>query len=174
VSISWIHSVYDEPIRISKIAAETVVRLCARRLGMPATIARLSVPYGNNGGWPFYHLMMMKAGVPIPVHPDAPNLFNLTHEDDYIAQIPRMLEIASVPATIINWAGDPVSTEEWCAYIGELTGLTPKFERTEKTIASLPLDTTKLHELVGPTHVRWRDGVRRLVEKYAPELVSRT
>jgi nucleoside-diphosphate-sugar epimerase len=158
---------------LCKIAAEAVARTAARLYDLPVTIARFSVPYGNNGGWPFYHLMMMKAGVPIPLHPDAPNQFNLTHEDDYIAQLPRMLEIASVPATIVNWAGEPASIEEWCAYLGELTGLTPKFERTEKTIASLPLDTTKLHELVGPTRVAWRDGVRRLVEKHAPELLKR-
>jgi nucleoside-diphosphate-sugar epimerase len=158
---------------ICKIAAEVVARTQARLLELPVTIARFSVPYGDNGGWPFYHLMMMKAGVPIPVHPDAPNLFNLTHEDDYIAQIPRMLEIASVPATIVNWAGEPASIEEWCAWIGELTGLVPKFERTEKTIASLPLDRTRMHERVGPTRVAWRDGIRRLVEKFAPELLRR-
>jgi len=159
---------------LCKIAAEAVARTCARLYDLPVTIARFSVPYGDNGGWPFYHLMMMKAGVPIPVHPDAPNTFNLTHEDDYIAQLPRMLEIASVPATIVNWAGEPASIEEWCAYMGELTGLTPKFEKTEKTIASLPLDTARLHEKVGPTRVAWRDGIRRLVAARAPERLRRS
>jgi nucleoside-diphosphate-sugar epimerase len=159
---------------ICKIAAEAVARTAARLYDLPVTIARFSVPYGDNGGWPFYHLMMMKAGVPIPVHPDAPTLFNLTHEDDYIAQLPRMLEAASVPATIVNWAGEPASIEEWCAYIGELTGLVPKFEKTEKTIASLPLDTARMNQLVGPARVPWRDGVRRLVAKFAPELMQKS
>jgi hypothetical protein len=118
--------------------------------------------------------MMMKAGVPIPLHPDAPNLFNPIHEDDYIAQIPRMLEVARVPATIVNWAGEPVSIEDWCAYLGELTGLEPKFEITEKTIASLPLDRTRMHELVGPARVGWREGIRRMVEARAPELLRRS
>src|SRR5690349_21009494 len=77
---------------ISKIAAESVVRLCARRLGVPATIARLSVPYGDNGGWPFYHLIMMRQGVPIVVHPERPNLYNLLHVDDYLEKIPRSEE----------------------------------------------------------------------------------
>ena len=160
---------------ICKIAAEVVARTAARLLDLPVTIARFSVPYGNNGGWPWYHLLMMKAGVPIPVHPDAPNTFNPIHEDDYIAQIPRMLEIASVPATIVNWAGpEQVSIEEWCAYLGELTGLVPKFERTEKTIASLPLDTTRMHALVGPARVGWREGIRRMVEARAPELLRKS
>jgi nucleoside-diphosphate-sugar epimerase len=158
---------------ICKIAAEAMARFAAREWNLPTTIARFSVPYGDNGGWPWYHLMMMKSGVPIPVHPDAPSVFNPIHEDDYIAQIPRMLEIASVPAAIVNWAGnEAVSIEEWCAYLGELTGLEPKFESSEATIASLPLDTTRMHELVGEAKVHWREGIRRLVETRNPELLK--
>lgn len=159
---------------LCKIAAEAVARTMARIFDLPITIARFSVPYGANGGWPFYHLMMMKAGVPIPVHEDAPSLFNPIHEDDYVAQIPRMLEIARVPATIVNWAGpETVSIETWCAYLGELTGLTPRFLHTEKTIASLPLDTTRMHELVGPARIGWREGIRRMIDARAPELLRK-
>jgi UDP-glucuronate 4-epimerase len=158
---------------LCKIAAEAVVRFGAREWNLPTTIARFSVPYGDNGGWPWYHLMMMKSGVPVPVHPDAPSLFNPIHEDDYIAQVPRMLEIASVPATIVNWAGnDAVSIEDWCAYLGELTGLEPKFTHSESTIASLRLDTTRMHELVGETRVHWRDGIRRMIAARNPELLE--
>jgi hypothetical protein len=66
---------------ISKIAAETVVRFGARHWNLPTTIARFSVPYGDNGGWPWYHLMMMKGGTPISLRPDGPNLYNPIHED---------------------------------------------------------------------------------------------
>jgi nucleoside-diphosphate-sugar epimerase len=157
---------------ICKIAAEAMARFAAREYGLPTTIARFSVPYGDNGGWPWYHLMMMKSGVPIPVHTDAPCLYNPIHEDDYIAQVPKLLDAASVPATIVNWAGpDVVSLEEWCAYLGQLTGLEPKFAPTESTIPSLPLDTTRMHALIGPGKVRWRDGIRRLVEVRNPELL---
>ena len=118
--------------------------------------------------------MMMNSGVPVPVHPNAPNLFNPIHEDDYIAQVPRMLDVASVPATIVNWAsGELVSIEEWCAYLGELTGLEPKFEASENAIASLPLDVTRMNELVGPTKVGWREGIARMVEARNPELLKR-
>jgi hypothetical protein len=118
--------------------------------------------------------MMMKAEQPILVHPERPNLYNPIHEDDYIAQVPRMLDVASVPATTVNWAGkEAVSIEDWCAWMGELTGLEPKFESTEASIPSLPLDTTRMHELVGATHVHWRDGIRRLIEARNPELLVR-
>ncbi len=157
---------------ICKIAAEAVVCFSARQWNLPATIARLSVPYGNNGGWPWYHLMMMKADQPIPLHPEQPNLFNPIHEDDYVGQIPRLLEIADVPPTVVNWGGAPVSIEQWCSFLGELTGLEPRFQTTEQTIARLPVDLTRLHELVGEARVDWRDGLRRMVEARNPDLLN--
>ncbi len=157
---------------ISKIAAETVVRFAARQWELPTTIARFSVPYGDNGGWPWFHLMMMQAGAPIDLHPESPNVYNPIHEDDYIAHVPRMLEIASVPATTVNWGGEPVSIEEWCEYLGELTGFEPSYKYTENTLGSLTLDLTRMHELVGETSVGWRDGIRRLVEALNPELLT--
>jgi len=167
------HRVMMPTYSICKIAAESVARFAAREWQLPTTIARFSVPYGNNGGWPWFHLMMMKAGAPIPLHPERPNRFNLTHEDDYIAMIPRLLEIAAVPATVVNWGGsESTSIEEWCAYMGELTGLEPHFEETDQTIGSVILDPTKMHELVGPTRVDWHDGIRRMVEALNPELLA--
>jgi len=157
---------------ITKIAAETLVRFSARQWELPTTIARLSVPYGANGGWPWFHLQMMRAGQPVPLHPQRPNVFNPIHEDDIVAQIPRLLEIASVPATVVNWGGAPASIEEWCAYMGELTGLEPKFTETEQTVAPLPVSLELLNERVGRARVPWRDGIRRLVEARAPELLA--
>ncbi len=156
---------------IAKIAAESMARFVAREWNIPTTIARFSVPYGDNGGWPWFHLMMMKGGVPIPVHEDQPNVYNLIHEDDYIAQVPGLVEIASVPATVVNWASDEqTSIEEWCAYLSDLTGLEAKLAPTLNTLESLPLDTTKLQERVGACRVTWKDGIRRLVEARNPEL----
>jgi UDP-glucuronate 4-epimerase len=158
---------------ICKIAAETMVRFAARQWNIPTTIARFSVPYGSNGGWPWFHLMMMNAGVPIPVHTDKPSVYNLIHQDDYMAMIPKLLEIADVPATTINWGGsEATSIEEWCTYLGELTGLEPKFNYTRETLGSVTLDPAKMHDLVGRTEVSWRDGIRRMVEARNPELLK--
>jgi nucleoside-diphosphate-sugar epimerase len=158
---------------ISKIAAETVVRLCARRLGVPATIARLSVPYGDNGGWPFYHLIMMRQGVPITVHPERPNRYNLLHVDDYVEKIPRLLAVASADTTTVNLGGsESTSIEEWCAYLGELTGLVPTFRDDPEAFGSLSLDTERMHALIGPTRVDWRDGILRMVRHLAPDALA--
>jgi len=108
---------------ISKIAGEVVVRTMSRALGVPAIIARLNVPYGDNGGWPFFHMEMMLAGMAIPVPPGGPAVYNPIHEDDIIAMIPKLLDRAAVPAPTINWCGEQaVSLQEWSAYIGSLIG----------------------------------------------------
>ena len=166
------HRVLFPTYSIAKIAAETVVRFASRQWDLPATIVRLSVPYGDNGGWPAFHLMMMRGGAPIPVHPEKPNVYNPIHEDDYIAQIPALLRVASVPATTLNWGGEPLSIEEWCTYIAELTGLELQLDYRTDTLGSLPLDLTRMHELVGPTHVPWREGLRRMLEARAPDLLT--
>jgi len=158
---------------ISKIAGEVVARTMARALGVPTVIARLNVPYGDNGGWPFYQMEMIRAGMPIPVPPGGPARYNPIHEDDIIAMLPKMLAAASVPATTVNWCGDQtVSLQQWCGYIGELVGREPVFEESAQALRSGPTDTTRMHELVGGTSVDWRDGIRRMVTKFHPELVG--
>jgi nucleoside-diphosphate-sugar epimerase len=158
---------------ISKIAGEVVARTMARVLDMPTTIARLNVPYGDNGGWPFYHMEMMLGGVPIPVPPGEPARYNPIHEDDVIAGIPKLLEAASVPATTINWCGgEAVSLQEWCTYLGSLVGRPPTFEESAQALRGNPTDDTRMRELIGATTVDWRDGMRRMATKFHPELVG--
>ncbi len=167
------HRVIMPTYSIAKIAAEAVVRTMARQCEVPTTIARLNVPYGDNGGWPAFHLEMILAGQAIPVHPDQPNLFNPIHEDDIVAMVPRLLEVASVPATIVNWGGDEqVSLEDWIAYLGELTGRETAIEVTDTTIGGVTVDLTKMHELIGTTTVGWREGLARMVATLHPELLD--
>jgi UDP-glucuronate 4-epimerase len=158
---------------ICKIAAEGTARWAARRFELPTTIARLSVPYGDRGGWPAIHLEMMINGSDIPVHVDAPSVYHPIHEDDIVGTIPGLLQAASVPATVVNWGGtEAVSIEDWCGHLAELTGVAAKFAPTDQTIDSVDIDLTKLHELVGSTTVDWRDGMRRMVSARHPELLG--
>jgi len=158
---------------ISKIAGEVVARSMARVLGVPTTIARLNVPYGDNGGWPFYHMEMMLAGIPIPVPPGGPARYNPIHEDDIIATIPKLLEAASVPATTVNWCSDQtVSIQEWCGYLGALVGKEPVFDESAQALRGNPTDAARMRALVGETSVDWRDGMRRMAAKFHPELVG--
>ncbi len=157
---------------ITKIAAEGVARWGARRFELPTTIARLNVPYGDAFSWPSFHLELMMRGRPVPVHVDEPSEYNPIHDDDILSMIPRMLGVASIPATTVNWGGsEVVSIQEWCAYFGELTGVEPKFAPTDQTLASVSIDTTRMEALVGKTSVHWKDGFRRIVEAKYPERV---
>jgi nucleoside-diphosphate-sugar epimerase len=166
------HRVILPTYSICKIAAEAMARFSARQWAMPTTIARLCVPYGDNGGWPWFHLQMMVAGQPIPVHPEQPNLFNPIHEDDIVAHVPKLLAAARVPATIVNWGGsEAASIEDWCAHMGALTGIEPRFVRTDRTIGSVTIDPTRMHELLGPTRVPWREGIERMIRTRQPELL---
>jgi nucleoside-diphosphate-sugar epimerase len=140
-----------------------MARFGARAFGIPTTIARLSVPYGDDFGWPRFHLAMMQSGHAVPVHVDAPSEYNPIHVDDIVAQIPALLDAASAPATIVNWAGDDVvSIEDWCALLADRTGLEVKFAPTDHTIKSVACDTTKRASITGPCRVAWRDGMSRL------------
>jgi UDP-glucuronate 4-epimerase len=158
---------------ISKIGAEAAVRYGSRRWELPAVVARLSVPYGDNGGWPAFHLELMAAGQPIEVHPERPIRCNPIHEDDIVATIPLLLDAAAtVPPTVVNWGGAESSVEEWCAELGALTGLEPRFTETLRTISSLPVDTSKLVALVGGAdRVNLKDGLGQMVRARRPDLL---
>ncbi len=149
----------------AKTAAESVVSFAAREFELPTTIARLCVPYGDDAGWPVFHLLMAQNGQQIPVHVDG-SRYNPIHHDDIVAQIPRLLDAASIPATILNWGGDEVvSVKEWTRYMCGIAGApAPRFEPTELTIPSAVIDTTRSRTILGPCRVGWRDGFRRLTE----------
>jgi UDP-glucuronate 4-epimerase len=98
------------------------------------------------------------AGHPIPVHEDSPSEYQPIHHDDMVAMIPALLDAARTPATIVNWAGDEVaSIEDWCAYLGKLTGLEPTLVSTAHTLSSVTRDLTRMHELVGHAQTKWQD-----------------
>ncbi len=157
---------------LSKVAAEAVARSYARTLNLPTIITRLNVPYGDNGGWPWYQLLMMAGGMAIPVPPDG-GAYHLIHEDDIVRTLPALLDAASVPAVTVNWAGsERVTIEEWVRYIGELTGKTPEFTVDPTAIEGTPADVTKLTSIVGePTQVTWKVGIKRMVQARNPEMM---
>jgi UDP-glucuronate 4-epimerase len=166
-------SPFLETYSISKIAAETAVRLSARLWNVPTTIARLNVPYGDNGGWPAIMLDLALGGLPIEVPPGGPATYNPIHEDDIVAMIPKLLGAASVPATTVNWGGEEaVSVQDWTAYLTELTGVSFELLESPSAIPSVVIDLTKQNELIGKTEIPWQNGFRRMVAARHPELLQ--
>jgi nucleoside-diphosphate-sugar epimerase len=158
---------------VSKIGQEAVARFAAIEFGLPTTIARMNAAYGDNGGLPAMLVAPILAGHPIPLLPGH-SICSPIHEDDIFAHVPGLLEHAAVPATITNWGGDePVDLSELCRTIGELVGKPVRFVESPDGIHQYRLDATRRTQLAGPCRVRWRDGVRRMLEARYPEALVR-
>jgi nucleoside-diphosphate-sugar epimerase len=166
---------YSPTYVASKTAQEAVARLCARLFNLPTTIARMNVSYGPNGGLPAYQFDAMLAGQPVQVPVDRPSVCSPIYQDDIIAQVGGLLSAATVPATIVNWGGDdPVDEETYCAYMADVAGLKPRFERVRGGIRHTVTDNTHRRELVGDCRVKWQEGMRRMIQARHPELKLRT
>lgn len=151
---------------IGRMAGEIAARAGARAFGVPTVIGRLNVPFGSVWGWPARHLRQIVAGETLLVHP-TDGIFSPIHQDDIIGQIGPLLEAATVPATIVNWAGDDaVAMHDWCQRIGLALGIDPVFEYTPTTFTGANADVTRRRAITGPTAVRWRDGIDRMVADY--------
>lgn len=151
---------------MSKIAQEGVARTCARLFDLPVTIARMNASYGPNGGLPVMQMESLMAGDPVTTRWD-PCVYNPIHQDDINTQTEALLDGASVPATIVNWAGDEsVSVQEWCAYMGELAGIEPEVRVVEQpgTLRGSVTDNTRRRSFTGPCRVGWKEGIRRTFE----------
>ena len=163
------------PYSVSKIGEESVARYCARSFDLPVTIARMGSAYGEQGGLPIFHLQAIATGQPVHTRWD-PIPYSPIHDDDIAAQLEPLLDAATVPATIVNWAGDQaVSVQEWSAYFGELLGVEAEVVVTPVPGASVGsvADPTKRISITGPCRVDWRDGFRRVTEHFYPQGVNR-
>jgi nucleoside-diphosphate-sugar epimerase len=163
---------HSQTYSISKIAQEGVARAAARMLGLPITIARVNASYGPNGGLPAYHLDWMLAGQTIALRAPGHTPYSPIAQDDMNEQIEPLLDAASVPATIVNWAGDEVvDPETWCGYLAEVTGATPTFTYNEYpgSIRGSASDSTKRRAITGPCRVPWREGMRAMYEGRYPD-----
>jgi nucleoside-diphosphate-sugar epimerase len=160
---------YSPTYAVSKIAQEATARFAARELGLPTTIARMNVSYGANGGLPAYQLDAIVAGRPIQSPRGSRALFNPIHEDDIEAQVPKLLAAATVPALVVNWAGDEVVDQaEWCRHLGGLVGREVAFEATDDPIPARAVDNTLRRRLIGDCAVPWREGMARMVRERHP------
>jgi nucleoside-diphosphate-sugar epimerase len=161
-----VNAAHSPPYSVSKIGQEAVARTCARLFGLPVVIARMNASYGPNGGLPVYHMDAVVAGQPVVTRWD-PCMYSPIHQDDINEQLEPLLHAAAVPAVVVNWAGDePVSVQEWAAYMGELAGRPAAVDVTPvpNTLRGSVADATRRRSFTGPCRVGWRDGLRRTYE----------
>ncbi|MCP2338100.1 NAD-dependent epimerase/dehydratase family protein [Actinomadura rupiterrae] len=159
---------------VAKISTEGLVRGLAAALGLPTTIARLNVAYGpyGHGGLPVILFRRMADGLPCAVPREGQNFCNLLHTDDVVRQTPLLWDVASVPATVVNWGGDEeVGITDLLHHMAALTGIEPRLDPGDLSRETAVFDHTRRLELVGPCEVDWRAGVARVLAHHAPDLV---
>jgi nucleoside-diphosphate-sugar epimerase len=167
---------YRPAYTVSKIAAEGAVRAFANVLGLPTTIARMNVAYGPAGwgGVPIQDLEIMLRGGVIVVPDDYQNWCMPIHTDDIARQVPLLWEVASTPATIVNWGGDDmVSHREIMEYVSEITAVPMTFQPGPSPRETYAFDNTRRIGLIGRCEVGWREGIRDTVAHFHPELLER-
>ena len=165
---------HPQPYSIVKIAEEAVARYCTREFELPVTIARMGCAYGDRGGLPLFHLHNIAAGQPVVARWD-PLPYSPIHYDDINSQVESLLDLASVPAAIVNWAGDtPVTVEVWSRYFAELLGVDAEIVIEPVSGASVGsvADSTRRTSITGPCRVDWRDGFRDMAARYYPDRVK--
>jgi nucleoside-diphosphate-sugar epimerase len=154
---------YAEVYPVAKITSEGAVRAAARMLNLPTTIARMNVGYSwtGHGGLPVMQYNTFKNGqswlVPIGYN----NIGSPIGGADIAAQAHKLLEVATVPASVVNWGGDdPVTDREMGEYVAEITGVTASFVETPISFDSFQSDNTRREALIGKCTMHWKDGVR--------------
>ncbi|OBH51778.1 epimerase [Mycobacterium colombiense] len=163
-----------QPYSIVKIAEEAVARYCSREFGLPITIARMGSAYGERGGLPFWHLQAIAEGKPVVARWD-PLPYSPIHYDDINAHVTPLLESASTPATIVNFAGDvAVTVQEWSNYFADLLGVEADLRVEVVPGASIGSvgDPTKRISITGPCRVDWRDGFRAMAAHHYPDRIK--
>jgi nucleoside-diphosphate-sugar epimerase len=161
------NALHSPTYSVSKIGQEAVARYCARAFDVPVVIARMNASYSTHAGLPTLHLQNVVAGKPVITRWD-PCTYSPIHQDDINEQTAALLDAASVPATIVNWAGDEgVSVQQWCAYVGELIGREAEVvvHEVPGTLRGSIADSAKRSSFTGPCTVGWTEGFRRILEE---------
>jgi nucleoside-diphosphate-sugar epimerase len=167
---------YGAPIpaySLSKIAAEQLVQYLARKHEIPTIILRIGAVYGPDATGPLVRIERMLRGKEVWINPTEPREVSVMWFEDAIRLGIKSLECGQVPPVVTNFSGDdPVSIEDYCRYSAELLGVEPMFKYTDGTYPANSMDTTRMHEVLGPCEVGWREGFRRLLEAKYPERVK--
>jgi len=162
---------------MSKIAAEQLVQFLSLHLGTPAIILRIGALYGIEGGsgGAFAPIARMVEGKEVWVNPVEPRGVSLPWEEDAVRLAVVAMESGRVPPPVVNFCGDQqVGVEEYCRFAGRLLGIEPVFRYTDATYPANPLDTTRMHEVLGRCETDWRVGIERVLRHRYPELLART
>jgi len=165
------HQAFAPSYGIGKVATEAVVRTLARILGLPSLIGRLGMNYGVGcSGAPDFYFKDMLAGKTIKVPPRGRSWCALVHNSDIVEQVEPLLAAASVPATVVNWAGDDwVDEREMVESMARMAGLSPKpVEDPKAGYYGGVADPTKRRAITGPARP-WKKSFLAMLRANYPD-----
>ncbi len=148
----------------SKIGAEYLMKHLSIDYNLPVTLIRIFSFYGPRGGSLTQRVDQVARGEPVSIYPGVRNVYTPLYESDYVEKTIGCATIAKVGAEIVNVGGSEACTiQDYCRMAGEVCGKEPVFVETG---TSWPIwgDTTKMEQLLGPSKVSVREGVRRVME----------
>ena len=126
------------------------------------------MPWGTPRLGPSLDIERMKRGE-ANILVNGPQPQTLIHVDDICDQVEAMLDAASTPAFVTNWAGDDeVSSREWCEIAAERLGIEARFEKMEVVGAhgGFLADPRKRRSVTGPCKVRFADAYGPFIDTY--------
>jgi nucleoside-diphosphate-sugar epimerase len=159
----------------SKAGIEAVARFCARAFAMPIVITRLNTYNGTTHSMPAQVIRAVRDGQTIHA-PSDPCPHTPIHIEDMKWQLEALLDLASTPATIVNWCGDEtVPVQEWARMAGEFYG-----KEVHCAVNSTPgappgnaADPTLRQSVTGPCRTNFREAFFDLCRQISPESTDR-
>lgn len=159
-----------ETYSTSKFAGEIISTFASELWGIPAVCLRIFQAFGPRGGRVTSRIKLIAEGQDIALNPDTPNIATPHYIIDFVSMAIKAAECSSVPPRIINVAGsNPVRTEEYLRFIGEILGVTPRIVYENKTPKSGYADVTLMRTLLGEPRISLEEGIRRVIHALYPD-----
>jgi nucleoside-diphosphate-sugar epimerase len=166
--IGFVRAPWGPSSPVSKVTLESTARFCSEAFDIPITIVRPSVPYGCSVDMATTIMDSVVEERPVfAAH--APQPLSVIHIDDMCDQIGDLIDAASVPATILNWASDEIITvQEIAEQAAELSGKKPpSYHIMDEPGAAkgAVVDTTRVRRIVGPCKRNFREEFAKMYAK---------
>lgn len=172
-----------EPLAIypaTKLCTESIIKLYFRLYGIPYLICRLTNVYSENEdynnkkkGGLNYIIMKAVKGETLSVYKGGDFYRDYIHVDDVVSALAFLEDKNIKNETFLVGFGEPVLFKDLVNYIHELTDkkseiieVEPPFFHKAVGINSFAADISKIKKLGWTPKIDYKEGLRRVVEKY--------
>lgn len=172
-----------EPLAIypaTKLCTESIIKLYSRLYSIPYLICRLTNVYSENEDYDNkkkgvlnYMIMQAVKGKSLFIYKGGNFIRDYIYLDDVIDAIKFLEKKNIINDTYLIGFGKPVLFRNIISYLHEITGKKSKITEIDPPefhkavgITNFVADTTKISQLGWKPEVDYKEGIRRIVEKY--------